>query len=231
MSLLKANSVQIGQSTTGTNNFTLSVPSSPDGTIKLARGNSGATTADVLTVNASGVITGSTFSGATINSSTVNGGSITSGTAVAATSGTAFDFTSIPSWVKRVTVMFNRTSLSGTDHYLVQIGSGSLTTSGYSSHAGYVVSDTNAGSIGSTSGFVVWGGFASQVTSANVSICLADSSSYIYTSSHSGSEPSGGAFKAGGGAVALTGLLDRVRITRTGTDTFDAGSVNIMYEG
>jgi hypothetical protein len=54
MSLLKANSVQIGQSTTGTNNFTLSVPSSPDGTIKLARGNSGATTADILSVASDG---------------------------------------------------------------------------------------------------------------------------------------------------------------------------------
>ena len=54
MSLLKANSVQIGQSATATQNFTLSVPSSPDGTIKLARGNSGATTADVFSVNASG---------------------------------------------------------------------------------------------------------------------------------------------------------------------------------
>jgi len=54
MSLLKSNSVQIGQSATATQNFTLSVPSSPDGTIKLARGNSGATTADVLSVDASG---------------------------------------------------------------------------------------------------------------------------------------------------------------------------------
>ena len=56
MSLLKANSVQIGQSATATNNFTLSVPSSPDGTIKLARGNSGATTQDILTINSSGVV-------------------------------------------------------------------------------------------------------------------------------------------------------------------------------
>jgi hypothetical protein len=56
MSLLKSNSVQIGQSTTGTNNFTLSVPSSPDGTIKLARGNSGATTADILTVASNGKV-------------------------------------------------------------------------------------------------------------------------------------------------------------------------------
>ena len=54
MSLLKANSVQIGQSATATQNFTLSVPSSPDGTIKLARGNSGATTADILSVASNG---------------------------------------------------------------------------------------------------------------------------------------------------------------------------------
>jgi hypothetical protein len=54
MSLLKSNSVQIGQSATATQNFTLSVPSSPDGTIKLARGNSGATTADVVNVDSSG---------------------------------------------------------------------------------------------------------------------------------------------------------------------------------
>lgn len=56
MSLLKSNSVQIGQSATATQNFTLSVPASPDGTIKLARGNSGATTQDVLTIDSSGVV-------------------------------------------------------------------------------------------------------------------------------------------------------------------------------
>ena len=58
MSLIKANAVQIGQSPTATQNFTLAVPSSPDGTIKLARGNSGATTQDVISVDASGNING-----------------------------------------------------------------------------------------------------------------------------------------------------------------------------
>lgn len=58
MSLIKANAVQIGQSGTATQNFTLAVPSSPDGTIKLARGNAGATTQDVLSVDASGNING-----------------------------------------------------------------------------------------------------------------------------------------------------------------------------
>ena len=58
MSLIKANAVQVGQSPTATQNFTLAVPSSPDGTIKLARGNAGATTQDVLNVDASGNING-----------------------------------------------------------------------------------------------------------------------------------------------------------------------------
>jgi hypothetical protein len=56
MSLIKANAVQIGQSGTATQNFTLAVPSSPDGTIKLARGNSGATTQDVMNVSNTGVV-------------------------------------------------------------------------------------------------------------------------------------------------------------------------------
>jgi len=72
MSLLKSNSVQIGQSATATQNFTLSVPSSPDGTIKLARGNSGATTADVLTVDASGNVT-TTLANGSISASKLSG--------------------------------------------------------------------------------------------------------------------------------------------------------------
>ena len=232
MSLLKANSVQIGQSSTATQNFTLSVPSSPDGTIKLARGNSGATTADVLSVNASGVITGATISGATINSSTLNGGSITLGTAQNSTSGTAIDFTGIPSWAKRLTVMLQGVSLSGTAHFLIQIGSGSITSSGYSSNFGFLVSNTNASSTSSTSGFGIWGNFAAQATNGAMQINLLNPSSFVYVSSHSAGEPNGASVKTGGGAVTLSGLLDRVRITTTnGTDTFDAGSINIMYEG
>jgi hypothetical protein len=55
MSTLKTNNVQVGQSVTATNNFTLYQPSSPDGTVRLGVGNSGATTADVASFNSSGV--------------------------------------------------------------------------------------------------------------------------------------------------------------------------------
>ncbi len=54
MSTLKTNNVQVGQSVTATNNFTLYQPSVPDGTVRLGVGNSGATTADVITANSSG---------------------------------------------------------------------------------------------------------------------------------------------------------------------------------
>lgn len=79
MSLIKANAVQIGQSATATQNFTLEVPSSPDGTIKLARGNSGATTQDVLSVDASGNVS---FAGG------IQSGNIGNSTAIATGSST-----------------------------------------------------------------------------------------------------------------------------------------------
>jgi hypothetical protein len=226
MSLLKSNSVQIGQSTTGTNNFTLSVPSSPDGTIKLARGNSGATTADILSVNASGAITG-----ATITSSTVNGGTITSGTAVDSTSGTAIDFTSIPSWVKRVTVMFNGVSTNGTSVIQVQVGSGSFTTSGYSC-VGSTVGASSVASVQYTSGFGLGDSFNTATRTKNGSIQISNVSSNIWSSFGGLADSSSARTDFTSGVISISGTLDRVRITTVnGTDTFDAGSVNIMYEG
>lgn len=59
MSTLKTSNVQIGQSATASNNFTWYQPASPDGTVRLGQGNSGATTGDKITVNSTGVtITG-----------------------------------------------------------------------------------------------------------------------------------------------------------------------------
>jgi hypothetical protein len=149
---------------------------------------------------------------------------LVSGTAVASTSGTSIDFTSIPSWVKRITVMMNGTSLSGTSNYLVQIGSGSVTTSGY-------VSSCNNGSgtvTTSTSGFL------SSVSSAAAdlaygSIVLTTLGSNIWT--QTSMLNNGATIRFGAGAVTLGGTLDRIRITTVGgTDTFDAGTINILYE-
>jgi len=151
---------------------------------------------------------------------------ITSGTAVASTSGTSIDFTGIPSWVKRVTVMFSNVSTSGTSNLLVQIGSGSVTTSGYTSGAW----SANTSNSTSTAGFLLSssnGATANYL--GNIFISLLTGSTYV--ESHSLGSPASTNQSMGGGSVALSGVLDRVRITTVnGTDTFDAGSVNILYE-
>jgi hypothetical protein len=149
-------------------------------------------------------------------------------TAQATTSGTSIDFTGIPSWVRRVTIMFSGVSLSGTANCLVQIGSGSVASSGYLSSTSFV--STAVGSANSTGGFILVGGSAAQIMHGTLSIVSMGAN--IYASSHTMGVSNMAQAILGGGSVTLSGALDRIRLTTTnGTDTFDAGSVNIMYEG
>ena len=150
-------------------------------------------------------------------------------TAKASTSGTSVDFTGIPSWVKRVTVMFNGVSLSGSSDILVQIGSGSFTSSGYTSN-GFTYNSTNAtGGSSSNSGFMVALGAAANALRGTMFINLHSGS--LWVSTHNGLVSTVNVVQ-GAGDVSLSGALDRVRITTVnGTDTFDAGSINILYEG
>jgi hypothetical protein len=183
-----------------------------------------------LTVASGGVTTTGNTSIANLTATgTFGGGVITSGTAVASTSGTSIDFTSIPSWVKRVTVMFNRVSTSGTSNILIQIGSGSVTTSGYSSSATFATSSLVSAT--STAGLLVTGNLAGgSETNGNIMLCLQSSNTWVNSGTVS-IVPSTGTQFCGGVSPTLGGALDRVRITTVnGTDTFDAGSINILYE-
>lgn len=54
---LAIKTIQLGDSATPSQNFVVTLPAVPDGTLKISRGNDGATTQDVLTVNADGTIT------------------------------------------------------------------------------------------------------------------------------------------------------------------------------
>ena len=159
----------------------------------------------------------------TINSGAILG--ITSGTAVASTSGTSIDFTSIPSWVKRITVMFSGVSTSGTSIVQLQIGAGSLTTTGYAGAAW--VTSTNASM---STGFLTSGVAAAADTRYGIAtLTLLGSNNWVY--SFVGGYGNGAFTAYGGGGLTLSGTLDRVRITTVnGTDTFDAGSINILYE-
>jgi len=151
------------------------------------------------------------------------------GTAQASTSGTSIDFTGIPSWVKRVTVMFNGVSTSGTNNILVQLGAGSVTSTGYFSYSCRLGGASVAGGANFTTGFGIAGNSASFICSGSAAISLLGSN--VWTANGFFAESSGGNGLPFGGTVTLSGTLDRVRITTVnGTDTFDAGSINIMFE-
>lgn len=141
-------------------------------------------------------------------------------------SGTSVDFTGIPSWARRITVLFNGVSTSGSSIALIQIGSGSMTTSGYVS-SGWTVY-TNQSS--STSGFILAGSWAASQNWYG-SAHIHNVSGNAWTFSANIGSGTAGYSSIGEGGVTLSGTLDRVRVTTVnGTDTFDAGSVNIMYE-
>jgi hypothetical protein len=155
-------------------------------------------------------------------------GTLVQGTSVASTSGTSIDFTSIPSWVKRITVMFNGVSTNGTSNIQIQIGSGSIDATSYVAGAGFA--GGTSGSSTSTTGFILTSSFTAASTLSVIAV-ICNQTSNTWTESFSGAYGSGtGAF--GGGYKALSGVLDRIRVTTVnGTDTFDAGSINILYEG
>ena len=152
--------------------------------------------------------------------------------AKATTSGTFVDFspadgTGIPSWVKRVTIALNGTSLSGTSQILLQLGAGSVETTGYVSSGS--LSDSAATVSSSTAGFVVR--TTAAANAASVLFTLVNVSGNVWVCSHTGTTGSGSSLH-GGGNKTLTSTLDRLRITTVnGTDTFDAGSVSVIYEG
>ena len=158
---------------------------------------------------------------------TANGvnSNIVSGTAVASTSGTSIDYTSIPSWVERITVMFSGVSTSGTSFVIVQLGTGGTpTTSGYGGGAWQTSTYTNV-----TNGLALSGNnVATDVRNGAITITNITGNTWVSTAVNFNNNATGG---GGAGSIALAGVLNLVRITTVGgTDTFDAGTVNILYE-
>jgi hypothetical protein len=159
-----------------------------------------------------------------------NSGAFVAGTAVASTSGTSIDFTSIPSWVKRITVMFQGVSTNGTSTIQVQLGdSGGIETTGYVATSVRVATNSTTAGGSLTSGFPInVTPAAADIVSGTLVCNLMGSNLWVASLSGKASTTLG---LVGGGDKTLSGTLDRVRITTVnGTDTFDAGSINILYE-
>jgi hypothetical protein len=158
--------------------------------------------------------------------SVVGASGLTLGTAVATTSGTSIDFTGIPSSAKRVRVMFQGVSTNGTSQWLVQIGNGSIVTTGYVGHA-----SSGAGQTANGAGFNVNNNVvAANNHSGEIVIGLIDTNVYTQFGIIA-SQTISNSLVSSAGSVSLGGVMDRVRITTVGgTDTFDAGKINISYE-
>jgi hypothetical protein len=159
---------------------------------------------------------------------------IVSGTAQNSTSGTSIDFTGIPSWVKRVTVMFNGVSTSSTSPIIVQLAaSGTVQTTGYTGTMTQSQQSQNNVVTTLSSGFNIvdaTGVLATQTLYGAMTLTLMSSNDFMATGLF-GSPPATTRMFSLAGYKSLGATLDRVRITTVnGTDTFDAGSINILYE-
>jgi len=188
----------------------------------------------VAGIAATQTLTNKTLTSPTISSPTISGtpvmnaSVITSGTAVATTSGTSVDFTGIPSYAKRITIILNGVSTNSSNTFLVQVGDGSIVTTGYKTTRGQITTST-AVAQANTTAIAFWA--PSSSTSAHFgNIVLTTVGSNIWVSSFAVGQGTEVAASYGGGGITLSGALDRFRLTTTGGDTFDAGSVNILYE-
>jgi hypothetical protein len=144
------------------------------------------------------------------------------------TTNTFLEFGSIPEWVKRLTIMLDNISASGTSSLLLQLGdSGGIENTGYTSFAftpttlvghstaGLLLSHTSAAT-------VLWSG-TSQ-------ICNLAGNTWAQSGVLGSAAANWGGYS--GGSKTLSAVLDRIRLTTlNGTDVFDGGTVNVMYEG
>jgi len=197
-------------------------------------GGTGNPSSTVVGINDTQTLTNKTLASPAIVGTPAMGASvITSGTLQNSTSGTSIDFTSIPSWVKRITVMFNGVSTTGTSSVQIQLGDADgVETSGYSGTAGAISASGAASALLAGDGFSFSdNGSAASTRVGSVTITLISASTNTWALSGSLAKSDATRIMTTAGVKSLSATLDRVRITTVdGTNTFDAGSINILYE-
>ena len=166
--------------------------------------------------------------GVTTNSGAVYNGLQTS-TVQLSTSGTSIDFASIPSWVKRITVMFSGVSTNGTNNHIIQLGYGSGPTYVTSGYLGSATTQSGTSTSFSTGFMFNPSATATDANSGIATITNITGNAWTMTSMIGNTINNNLRYAAGN--VSTVTVLTAVRITTVGsTDTFDAGSVNIIYE-
>jgi hypothetical protein len=167
--------------------------------------------------------------GVTTNSGAVYNG--IQGDTVKTLTGTSVDFTSIPSWVKRITVMFSGLSVNGTSVPIIQLGdAGGIENTGYLGGASGISAGVATSNF--TTGFgITNANLAASILHGSIVLTLIDASTNTWVAFGTNSKSDTNYSNVTGGSKSLSATLDRVRITTVnGTDAFDAGSINILYE-
>jgi hypothetical protein len=144
--------------------------------------------------------------------------------------GATVDFTGIPSWVTKITIMVYGGSMTGTDGIIVRLGSasGGIESTGYISTMQVVATSTNPYSFTAGLGLLGQSAAASSY-SGQMILTLMSTSTNVWTYT-SGMTAGTTTIQLGTGAKALASTLDRLRVMPDGASTFDAGTVNILYE-
>jgi hypothetical protein len=174
------------------------------------------------------------FFGTDSNASRAQLQRITLSTAVNSTSGTSIEFTNIPAWCKKITMMFNGVSAASGNNHVLQLGTGSTTytTSGYLSTRSLLTSAVSTGN--RTSGFdVALNSAGAEAVNGHAVLTNISGNTWILSSitGNTGDTRT----TIGGGNIALGATLTAVRLICSATgspaDAFDAGSINILIEG
>ena len=165
---------------------------------------------------------GSGYAGSTLTSSSVQN----------STSGTSITFSSIPNWVKRITIMLSAVSTNGSSEVIFRLGtSGGIQSTGYLTASSVIVAavvTTN-----DTTGFRIFnnGGASADVRNGALTLTLLDSATNTWTGTGMFGQSDSARTNTIGGSKVLSAALTQIQITTVnGTDTFDAGSINIIYE-
>jgi hypothetical protein len=154
---------------------------------------------------------------------------LVSGTAITSATGASLDFPSIPSWVKRITISLNSISFAASGAAVVRLGvSNTLVTTGYvAARVGFT-----------TTPAMVYTAVTDGVASFGTTVAAAAATGQIVITNLTGNQwvasgqvtrTTDNVYMPTTGSITLAGTLTNLSVVAT-TSTFDAGSVNIMYE-
>lgn len=145
--------------------------------------------------------------------------------------GTEKDF-AIPAWARRIRVLLNGVSLSGTALIRFRLGtSGGIVTTGYLG-AGSVIAAT-AATVSQTAGFDIYNSVpaAAELYTGGIDFSLMDATNNIWVAHGVFTQTAVARTFTTAGQITLASALTTLRITTSnGTDTFDLGSVNVIYD-